>query len=205
VVAHEIFGEHFDKIINIIGAQSIQRDLMLTLQCIETGLLSTIVINMMDEIHPNAIDAKKISKYLNNASIILAQANRNIGISDASKNSIKNKFIDPCIITYSPKIENYVRILSKVLPSRKISNRFYALMLLEGNDYIKKELEKHFPKHYVKIKQILGDTCLYEEIINTKRAYINKIIQNSTTIAREHFVKAPKHKYQKFDRIVLNK
>jgi ferrous iron transport protein B len=205
VVAHEIFGEHFDKIINIIGAQSIQRDLMLTLQCIETGLLNTVVINMVDEVHPNAIDVKKMSQYLNNANITLTQANRNIGIKKVSQSSLKNKLIAPDVITYSPQIESYIRKLSNVLPSRKISNRFYALMLLEGNEYIKTELQKHFPIHYEKVKQILGSTCFYKEIIDAKRHHINKIIQNSTTITQASFVRVPKHKHQKVDRIVLNK
>jgi ferrous iron transport protein B len=205
VVAHEIFGEHFNKIINIIGAQSIQRDLMLTLQCIETGLLNTIVINMVDEIHPNAINFKKLSKYLNNANIVPAQANRNIGISKARNVSTVNKYIDPHIITYSLKIEDYIRRLSNVLPKRNVSNRFYAIMLLEGNEYVREQLQKHFPTNYEKVKQILGDTCLYREIIDIKRAYINKIIENATTITKEAFVKVPKSKNQKVDRIVLNK
>jgi ferrous iron transport protein B len=205
VVAHEIFGEHFDKIVNIIGAQSIQRDLMLTLQCIETGMLNTVVINMIDEVHPNAINVKKLSQYLNGANIVLTQANHNVGIDKAKNVSIKNKFIDPHVITYSLKIENYIRRLSNALPTRRISNRFYAIMLLEGNDYVKEQLQKHYPEHYEKVKQILGDVCLYKEIIDIKRAYINKIIQSTTTINQNTFVKVPKQRHNRIDRVVLNK
>jgi ferrous iron transport protein B len=205
VVGHEIFGEHFDRIVNIIGAQSIERDLMLTLQCIETGMLNTVVINMIDEIHPNAINVKKLSQYLNNANIVLTQANRNIGIHKASSSSIKNKPTDPNVITYSLRIENYIRRLSNVLPTRKVSNRFYALMLLEGNEYVKEELQKHFPEHYQKVKAILKDVCLYQEIVDTKRNYIKKIVESATTIKQDMFVRVPKHKHQKIDRVVLNK
>jgi ferrous iron transport protein B len=205
VVAHEIFGEHYDKIVNIIGAQSIQRDLMLTLQCIETGMLNTVVINMIDEVHHGAINVKKLSRYLNNANVVLTQANRNIGINKARQGSIKNKFVNPHIVTYSPKIEDYIRRLVKILPSRKVTSRFYALMLLEGNDYVKESLAQHYPEDYKKAMSIIGDRCFYKEIIGTKRAYINRIIQDATTITQEEFVKVPKHKFHKIDRIALNK
>jgi ferrous iron transport protein B len=76
VVAHEIFHEKFLKIANIIGAQSIERDLMLTIQCLETGMLSTVMINMIDEINPDSINYQKLSKMLNGVSIIPTQANR---------------------------------------------------------------------------------------------------------------------------------
>jgi ferrous iron transport protein B len=205
VVGHEIFNEHFNKIINIIGAQSIQRDLLLTLQCIETGMLNTVVINMMDEIYDKAIDCKKLSKYLNGANIVLAQSNRNIGIDKAQNSSIKSKFIDPHVITYSNQIETYIRKLSNVLPNRRVSNRFYALMLLEGNQYIKEQLKQHYPKYYKKVKEVLGNVCLYDEIINAKKLYIEKIIKNSTTIPKDKYVKVAKHKHYKADRFFLNK
>jgi ferrous iron transport protein B len=76
VVAHEIFHENFLKIANIVGAQSIERDLILTIQCLETGMLSTVMVNMIDEISKNAINYKKMSKMLNNVTIIPTQANR---------------------------------------------------------------------------------------------------------------------------------
>jgi ferrous iron transport protein B len=76
VVAHEIFHENFLKIANIVGAQSIERDLILTIQCLETGMLSTVMVNMIDEISDNAINYKKMSKMLNNVTIVPTQANR---------------------------------------------------------------------------------------------------------------------------------
>jgi ferrous iron transport protein B len=205
VVGHELFHEHFDKIVNIIGAQSIQRDLMLTLQCMETGLLNTVVVNMIDEVHDASINIKKLSKYLNNVNVVFTQANRNIGISEARTSTINSKLADPHVIHYSERIEEYVRKLEQVLPNRKISNRFYALMLLEGNQYINEELSKYYPEHYVKVKKIIGNVCLYEEIMDFKKQYINKIILNATTVYQDKFVKINKHKHYKADRFILNK
>jgi ferrous iron transport protein B len=205
VVAHEIFNEHFDKIVNIIGAQSIQRDLLLTLQCIETGLINTVVINMVDEVHQGAIEPKKLSKYLNGIDVVLAQANRNINTFQAYKSIIKNKLVDPHIITYSQEIESYINKLSAVLPKRKISNRFYSLMLLEGNEYIFEELKKHYLESYKKVKQILGNINFYKEIVSAKKRYIDEIVKHASTINQDKFVRVQKNKHQKFDSLLLNK
>jgi ferrous iron transport protein B len=205
VVSHELFNEHFDKIINIVGAQSIQRDLMLTLQCIETGMLNTVVVNMIDEVVKDGINTKKLSKYLNNATVVSTQANRNRGIDLAERSSINSKFVDPNVVVYSNRVESYIRKLSEVLPTRKISNRFYSLMLLEGNQYIKEELEKHFSSSYVKVKKILGNVCLYDEIIETKKAYIQKIIINATGASKPNYLKIAQLEHHKADKILLNK
>jgi ferrous iron transport protein B len=205
VVSHELFNEHFDKIINIVGAQSIQRDLMLTLQCIETGVLNTVVVNMIDEVTHNGIDTKKLSKYLNNATVVSTQANRNRGIDLAERSSINSKFVDSNVVVYSNRVESYIRKLSEVLPTRKISNRFYSLMLLEGNQYIKEELEKHFSSSYAKVKKILGNVCLYDEIIETKKAYIQQIIINATGANKPNYLKIAQLEHHKADKILLNK
>jgi ferrous iron transport protein B len=205
VVSHEIFHEHFDKIINIVGAQSIQRDLILTLQCIETGLLNTVVVNMIDEVVKDGIDLKKLSKYLNNATIVSTQANRNKGINDAEYSSINSEYVNPHVVTYSDRVESYIRQLSAILPSRKTSNRFYALMLLEGNQYIKEQLQKHFATQYEKVQKILGDVCLYDEIIDTKKKYIHKIIDDATLANQPNYLRIAQLQHRHADRILLNK
>jgi ferrous iron transport protein B len=144
VVAHEIYHEHFNGITNIIGAQSIERDLLLTLQCVETGLLNTLVINMIDEINQEAINYHKLSKYLNNVCVVSTQANRSKGIKHAEHSIINNKCVESFVVRYSETIETYIRKIENLLPKRKISNRFYAIMLLEGNEHIKFELQIHY-------------------------------------------------------------
>ncbi|MBQ6970330.1 50S ribosome-binding GTPase [bacterium] len=46
LIKHNITG-----IVNVIAAKSLERDLYLTLQTLETGMLSTLVINMTDSIN----------------------------------------------------------------------------------------------------------------------------------------------------------
>ena len=132
-VANFLVTQKFDKIINIIGAQSIQRDLLLSIQSIETGLTSTLIINMVDEVDIKKLDLAKLSAGLNNIKIVLTQANKNKGISDAA-NSIKNDFpINPNVIKYDEITESCIKEISNFLPKTNLSKRFLSLMVLENN------------------------------------------------------------------------
>ncbi|MCQ2747964.1 MAG: 50S ribosome-binding GTPase [Mycoplasmoidaceae bacterium] len=53
---YHLLHHKVDAVVNVISAFSIQRDLFLTLQCIETGMLNTLCVNMMDLINSKSID-----------------------------------------------------------------------------------------------------------------------------------------------------
>ncbi|MDE7434157.1 MAG: 50S ribosome-binding GTPase [Mycoplasmoidaceae bacterium] len=136
VVAHEIAEEQFSKIVNVIGAQSIERDLYLTIQAIESGLMSTLVINMIDEVDRSQVDVNKLSKALNDIDIIECQANRNIGTKKAIDSILNSKTVNPNLFKYPDYIENLISKISNLLSVRKISSRYYSLMILEQNNFI---------------------------------------------------------------------
>jgi len=114
-VANFLIKEKFNKIINIIGATSIQRDLLLSIQAIETGLVSTIVINMVDEVNKTKLDINRLSKLLGNIKIVLAQANKNIGISEATNSIFKDNVVNSKVVKYDQVIENCIDQISKIL------------------------------------------------------------------------------------------
>ena len=214
VVAHEICHEKFDRIANVIGAQSIKRDLYLSIQAIETGVLSTLVLNMIDEVNSKIIDLQTMSKMLNNVTIIPTQANRNKNTDLAVQSILKDKVVGENLITYSPTIEKWIDKLVKILPKRKVSSRFYALMLLEGNVYVKSFYQSHFPKTFKEINDILEQTKDFDfstEIKKTRIAFIDKLIdqcfKNKTTENKQplQYLKSNKTKQHKFDSFILNK
>lgn len=53
---YHLLHHKFNSIVNIISSFSIERDLFLTLQCIETGMLNTLCVNMIDLVHENKLD-----------------------------------------------------------------------------------------------------------------------------------------------------
>ena len=213
VVAHEIYHEQYDHITNIIGAQSIERDLLLTIQTIETGLMNTLIINMIDEVNYQLLDINKLSKLLNNVHIVLTQFNTNRGIETSSKSIINSHNVNSKIITYDNLTEKCINKISKLLPNdRKISKRFYAIMLLENNAYTHEFIQKYYPKHFHKIKKILNKykNINFADILTNQRKHfikeiLRKTIKNNSKLKVTFFSKKNKTKQQKFDKKILNK
>jgi ferrous iron transport protein B len=207
VVAHEMFHEQFNKIVNIIAAPSINRDLFLTIQLIETGKLSTVAINMADELGDKVINLKKMKQYLNGVDVILTQANRNVGMDKVEKSVNKSKSISPILNIYPKHIEELIQKISPYIPNRSISPRFYALMLLENNQFVKLALEKYYINAYKKIQLILKNANLksiIHEISEARKSFIEKILKDCVHTSHHHIIKN-NFRDHKVDRYLLKK
>lgn len=53
---YHLLHHKVDAVVNVVSAFSIQRDLFLTLQCIETGMLNTLCVNMVDLINKKSVN-----------------------------------------------------------------------------------------------------------------------------------------------------
>ena len=209
VVAKEICDSKFKKIINIIGAQSIQRDLLLSIQAIETGLMSTLIINMVDEVNHESLDIDKFSKCLSNIKIIKVMANKNVGIKESINSILKDKTVDPIVVKYDQLTESCVEKISKILPDSKISKRFYALMILENNRYVIEAVKNQLKDNYQKIQDILDEhkdidftTSLRNQRIEFIEKILNKCIKKLPD--KNYFQKINKTRQRKVDRVILN-
>jgi ferrous iron transport protein B len=211
VVARQICDAKFKKIINVIGAQSIQRDLILTIQAIETGMMSTLIINMVDEVNHESLDVAKLSKYLNNVKIIKAMANKKVGIKESITSILKDKAVDPKVIKYDQLTENCIEKISKILPESRISKRFYALMILEGNKYIIETVQNTLKDDYQKIQAIIDkhkDVNFGNSLRLQRTKFIedilNKCIKKVPEKNKNYFEKVNKTRQRKVDRVLLN-
>ena len=209
VVAKQICDSKFKKIINIIGAQSIQRDLLLSIQAIETGLMSTLIINMVDEVNHESLDIDKFSKCLSNIKIIKVMANKNVGIKESINSILKDKTVDPKVVKYDQLTESCVEKISKILPDSKISKRFYALMILEKNRYVIEAVKNQLKDNYQKIQDILDEhkdidftTSLRNQRIEFIEKILNKCIKKLPD--KNYFQKINKTRQRKVDRVILN-
>ena len=209
VVAKQICDSKFKKIINIIGAQSIQRDLLLSIQAIETGLMSTLIINMVDEVNHESLDIDKFSKCLSNIKIIKVMANKNVGIKESINSILKDKTVDPKVVKYDQLTESCVEKISKILPDSKISKRFYALMILENNRYVIEAVKNQLKDNYQKIQDILDEhknidftTSLRNQRIEFIEKILNKCIKKLPD--KNYFQKINKTRQRKVDRVILN-
>ena len=209
VVAKQICDCKFKKIINIIGAQSIQRDLLLSIQAIETGLMSTLIINMVDEVNHESLDIDKFSKCLSNIKIIKVMANKNVGIKESINSILKDKTVDPKVVKYDQLTESCVEKISKILPDSKISKRFYALMILENNRYVIEAVKNQLKDNYQKIQDILDehkDIDFTTSLRNQRTQFIEKILNNCIKKLpdKNYFQKINKTRQRKVDRVILN-
>lgn len=207
VVAHEITQEHFNKIVNVIGAQSFERDLYLTIQTLETGLMSTLSINMMDEVNHSQIDIEKLSKKLNGVRIIECQANKNIGTKKSAKSILEDAPVDSCVLKYPKHIEKLISEISNLLPKRKISNRYYSLMFLEGNEFIIDWYKEHYRDIFEKINKLLNkvDQSKIAHEIETSRKQFISTITRECFVSFEKFLAKNKIKQNNFDKKILKK
>ena len=211
VVAKQICDSKFKKIINVIGAQSIQRDLILTIQAIETGLMSTLIINMVDEVNHESLDIDKFSKYLNNITVIKVMANKNVGVKESTNSILNDKPVNPKVLRYDQVTESCVEKLSKILPDSKISKRFYALMILEKNKYIIQDIQSKLKNDYKKIQAILEEyknvdfpTSLRNQRIQFIEKILNECIKKVPEKNKNYFQKINKTRQRKIDRVILN-
>lgn len=203
---HLIHGQ-VDGMLNVISAFSIQRDLYLTLQCIETGQLNTLAINMVDLINTKSIKWRLLSKKLNGVKIFLTRSNRNKNVKDLVHSLQHSRKIDPKIVTYSKDIEDKIEQLSQLLPTMSVSKRFASLMLLENNEYFIEQLSKHFPGAYKDIKTILDtfkNNNYLEEIRNTKEKFISKLLKECG-YEPQTYLKINLSKQNRFDHFFLKK
>lgn len=204
---YHLLHHKVDGMVNVISAFSIERDLYLTLQCIETGMLNTLCINMVDLINPKTFNWDLMSKKLNGLKVILSRSNRNKNtkpILDSLYNSDK---ADPKIVKYSDEIEQWIEKYSAILPDLNVSKRFASLMLLENNDYFISELKHHHPQCMNDVNALLAKTKnrnYLEKIRETKVAFIKKLLA-SCKYDTTKYLKVNISKQQKFDHYFLKK
>ncbi len=82
-------------VVNVADAANLERNLYLTMQILETGTPTIVVLNMLDMAHKQGfqIDTKKMSEQLGGVPVITAIASRSQGL-DELKQNIAN-FIKP--------------------------------------------------------------------------------------------------------------
>ncbi len=210
VVTNMLMKNKYSSIVNVIGATSLQRDLYLAIQCAETGMLSTIVINAIDEVNQQIINFNKLSKKLSGVNIVPSSAFKGYNVDKVIDCVYHEKLSSDKPITYSKKIENYINQITKVIPSHQhLSKRFIALMLLEGNGYVHSYCNYFFPKEYKKLDKLftsLANAKLADEIKKERVIFINQLISECIIETKNlTFLKVNKLKKYRADGVLLRK
>lgn len=130
-----------DILVNILDGTNLERNLYLTVQVLEIGKPTLVVINMMDEVKKRGdrIDCEKMSRLLG-VPVIPISAKKNINIDVVQKELVRlaeERPIPPKVL-YDPVtykvIDKVTQILSEEENHHDIPFRFYATKLVEDDN-----------------------------------------------------------------------
>jgi ferrous iron transport protein B len=155
-VTRDILMEDADQVVIQVGdAKNLRRTLFISLQLAEMGIPFMLVLNMDDEAKSRGIriDIKRLSEKLG-VDVVSTTATRRKGIDNLIKKipAIRKASIDN---HYDPYFEDGIEEVEDLLPQDNISKRSIALMLLSGDETLKKWLLSHVSdKNIEKIEEI---------------------------------------------------
>lgn len=212
VVTSFFLNESVDRLLNILDASQLERNLHLTLQLLEFEKPALIGLNMIDVANKRGIqiDASKLSEILG-VSVVPVVARSGKGcdklvdvIATKSMSSIKKN-----LVYYGKEMEEAITSLTgEIVDKTEHSYRWLALQYFEGNEYVKiylnriadsKKLESILSNLESKIKQ-QNDKLLANFIYLKRKEVIEKIIAD---VARKNDAVIPLT--ERIDRIVTNR
>lgn len=209
VVIKTILNSNYSGCMNIVGATSFKRDMHLTIQLLESGILKDISINMIDELKEYQIQPFKLSRKLG-VPVHLISAIKNNGVKQSINSLLINKKTTNLFnLKYDENIEKIISEIVNIIPQIKnVNKRFIAIQYLQGNYYIHNILTKLKLKNDV--DQILLNFNLNLSEIGLKikeirNNYIDDLYNFSfikINNSKQSFTK--KNKSYRFDKLLLN-
>jgi ferrous iron transporter FeoB len=194
VVARDyIVKEKPDVLINIVDGTSIERNLYLTLQIMETGIPMIIAVNMMDEVEARGekIDCKQLSTLLGVPVLPMSARNRK-GIQEAMVAAVaevrtKNKRNELNI--YSAGIKKAIDEVQGLVKGGEADERKWkAIKLIEGDEIVHKDLQGdskgEIDKIIAAIEKEEGD--VEAKIADYRYKYISSIVKKAVKKKTQH-------------------
>lgn len=178
VSSNFIFNEKFDLIINVIDANSLERNLYLTTQLMDVDMDMILVLNMYDLVPKNKIkfDVEILEKELG-ITVIPISTKTHEGIEKLKNVIFQKKFLKRTNKTIFPNcIEEFINYVN----SQKIYEkncRFHAIKCLEEknstnlNENIKQKKQDIENKYSMDGEQVIA-YLRYEYIKNVKEKFI---------------------------------
>ncbi|MFB5197073.1 ferrous iron transport protein B [Neobacillus sp. KR4-4] len=159
VVTSFFLNESVDRLLNILDASQLERNLHLTLQLLEFEKPAFIGLNMVDVANKRGIqiDTSKLSELLG-VPVVPVVARNGKGC-DKLVDVISTQSIQPAkknLVYYGKEVEAaIVALTAEIHGKTNLSGRFLAIQYFEGNEYV---------RNYVNI--IVGEKKLNDLIVN---------------------------------------
>lgn len=175
-----------DEAIVVCDATSLERNLYLALQILETGIKTTLCINLLDEARKKGVmlNLPLLSRELG-VNVVGTAARDGEGI-DKLINSLSNKtYLTPLKIKYDASIEQAVEYIIPEIKKLKIDNvneKWLALRLLEKEASVIRYLEKQYS-----VNQLEGLYEAVEKAVNFYNSNSQKKVEISEAISANLF------------------
>lgn len=205
-----IVNEKPDLVINIVDGTSIERNLYLTLQIIETKIPMVIALNMMDEVEArgDVIDCKKLSDLLG-VPVVPIVARSNKGIKEMMDIAIDTGTIHKSRKTiqfFDSNIEHGVEMVAALLDDAKEEDRIWkAIKLLESDELVTNKIPDNIKVSVAKLvaeveKDADGDT--EAKIADLRYQFIGKVVKNSVKKSKVQHTETVS---DKLDKVLTNR
>lgn len=150
VVTEFLLVDEFEKILNIVDASQLKRNLQLTIQLIEFGKPILVGLNMIDvaETRGIKIDEKKLGDILGVRIVpIIARSSKGSDLLTKELTITTNKemYSSNFKVDYG-FLEEMIDQIVNILPNKyNLNRRWIAIQFLEGNKRVKSYLDQHCP------------------------------------------------------------
>ncbi|EKN70217.1 ferrous iron transport protein B [Neobacillus bataviensis LMG 21833] len=213
VVTSFFLNESVDRLLNILDASQLERNLHLTLQLLEFEKPALIGLNMMDVASKRGIqiDSSKLSKVLG-VPVVPVVARSGKGC-DKLVDVISTKSIQPAkknLVYYGKEVEEAITSLAGELSGKtNHSLRFLAIQYFEGNEYVidyvnriadKQRLHTIMANLEAKLQKQVDSKSLSNFIYQKRKEVIEKIVAE---VAKKSDTNIPLS--EKIDSIVTNR
>ncbi len=207
-----LLENRLDAVVVVVDATCLERNLNLVLQILEITNKVVVCVNLLDEAAKKKIEVniKQLSQYLG-VPVVGMCAKNGKGIKqlkEAVANIIQDKAkISPIKIEYSKEIEHSISNLLPLFDNLDISlklKRYYALRLLENDDYIKNKFTTHnseLSAVLTELTQTDNKESIRDNIVNAIMKKCEYIFKKSVTLHNPNY----NMRDRKIDKILTSK
>lgn len=211
IVARDyIVKEKPDAVIDIVDGTSIERNLYLTLQILETRVPTVIALNMMDEVESRGdkIDCAKLSNILG-VKVIPITARNGKGVKELMEAAIEvaEKGIKPSPLDiFDDNIAATVSRIEEILDETNPDDRTWkAIKLVEGDEVITSQLtgdKKLVIEDVIKEAEKDADGDTEAKIADLRYQFIGKVVKQAVKKKQVGHVET---RSDKIDKILTNR
>lgn len=210
IVARDyIVKERPDAVLNIVDATSIERNLYLTLQIMETQIPMVVALNMMDEVEARGdkIDVQKLSETLGVPVIpIVARSSKGLPeLMEAVIRTAKNKTAPQVPDIFDDGLQRAVDAIAAAVGGNPAKRAWEAIKLVENDDVVRKSLPADVA---AVVDKLVGDANKAADgdaeakIADYRYQYISKVVSKCVKKAHHGHVET---KSDKLDKILTNR